>query len=154
MEKKGQEINTVGEKSSPPPPSYPSLPSDPSLENALKLANEALWNALRSKDKSAKALLSSVAKSKLEEAEKIFAAHNVGKPTHHDGIASAYLEHALLMEEFGHHDRAHKSHIRAEKWGYVPGPNQRTHSNQPVDASYNSVYYAEAAHKATPCNFL
>ncbi|KAF9991997.1 hypothetical protein BGZ80_008765, partial [Entomortierella chlamydospora] len=59
------------------------------------------------------------AKSLLKDAENIFVSKKVKDPVLIEGIANAYHEHGKLLEDLGHHDKAKKSHSKAEKWGYV-----------------------------------
>ncbi|KAG0005264.1 hypothetical protein BGZ80_005467, partial [Entomortierella chlamydospora] len=103
-----------------------------SLEDALELANEYLGNARKESD-TAKALeLTSDAKSLLKEAEKIFASKKVKDPALGESIANTYHKHGKLLEELGYHDKAKKSHSKAEGWGYVNIVSQRTGSPHPL----------------------
>ncbi|KAG0011304.1 hypothetical protein BGZ80_000787, partial [Entomortierella chlamydospora] len=99
-----------------------------SLEEALELANKRIELAHK-EDKAANALeLINNAKSLLKDAENIFA-------TLSKGIGNAYHEHGKLLDDLGHHDKAKKSHSKAEKWGYVHVASGRTGSSQPVGKS-------------------
>ncbi|KAG0020582.1 hypothetical protein BGZ80_003953 [Entomortierella chlamydospora] len=105
---------------------FSSTSSSLSLDDALKLANEQLQNARDAKNKPPEALeYSDNAKSNIKKAERIFAANRAGSASQDDGIASAYHEHATLLDALGYNDKAQKSHSRAEKWGYVYLPVQK-----------------------------
>ncbi|KAF9348407.1 hypothetical protein BGX26_000178 [Mortierella sp. AD094] len=132
---------------------FSSPRSDLSLEDALDLANEQLDDARKAKNKPTKALsLCNDAKSKIKDAEKIFLAKKTGGLTLHEGIASAYHEHAQLLDDLGYHDKAKKSHSRAEKWGYVQVVSQQSVFPQPgaLTSSVRRSFCPPAVLAATP----
>ncbi|KAF9997454.1 hypothetical protein BGZ80_007007, partial [Entomortierella chlamydospora] len=107
---------------------FPSRTSKLSLEEALELANKRLELARKEHD-SAKVLeLSNGAKSLMEDAEKIFASKKVS-------IANAYHEHGRLLDDLGYHDKAKKSHGKAEEWGYIHAVASHSGSSQPIGKS-------------------
>ncbi|KAF9346035.1 hypothetical protein BGX26_002493, partial [Mortierella sp. AD094] len=125
---------------------FSSPPKDLSLEDALELVDEVLENARKSKSKPTKALLHcSDAKSKIKDAEKIFATKKAGHSAQHHGIANAYREHAQLLEDLGHHVKAQKSHNHAKRWGYNhratthrTGPPQNPNATGSIRRSFSS----------------
>ncbi|KAF9112180.1 hypothetical protein BGX27_003813, partial [Mortierella sp. AM989] len=111
---------------------FSSRTSDLSLEKNLELANKSL-ELSRNESDAAKALeLANSANLMLKDAEKIFATEKAKDPALGKGIANAYHEHGKLLDDLGHHDKAVKSHSKAEKWGYIKAVNQHTGSSQPV----------------------
>ncbi|KAF9997314.1 hypothetical protein BGZ80_007038, partial [Entomortierella chlamydospora] len=114
---------------------FPSRITDLSLEEALELANKRLELA-RKEDGTANALeLTNSVKSLLKDAEHIFASKKVKDQSLSEGIASAYHEHGMLLDDLGHHDKAKKSHSKAEKWGYVDVVSRHIDSSHPLDRS-------------------
>ncbi|KAG0022202.1 hypothetical protein BGZ80_000773 [Entomortierella chlamydospora] len=104
-----------------------------SVDDALELASHALENARKAKNKPAMALqLCNDAKSKIKDAENIFGTKKDRNPTLGNSIAIAYHEHGKLLNELGYHDKALRSHNKAEKWGYVHAVSQCTDSPQPT----------------------
>ncbi|KAF9347770.1 hypothetical protein BGX26_000761 [Mortierella sp. AD094] len=99
------------------------------LEDAIELANNYLEIARKEYIPSKALNLIRDAKSKIKDAEKIFAARRAGDPTLDDSVANAYHEHGKLLDELGYHSKAQKSHRKAAKWGYVQA------INQPADSS-------------------
>ncbi|KAG0003120.1 hypothetical protein BGZ80_005847, partial [Entomortierella chlamydospora] len=67
------------------------------------------------------------AKSKIQEAEKIFATERVGRPTIDNGIAIAYHEHGKLLDKLCSR-KAQESYSNAKKWGYIDVVNQQIYS--------------------------
>ncbi|KAF9399630.1 hypothetical protein BGX21_005907 [Mortierella sp. AD011] len=98
---------------------FSSPTSDLTLEDALELANEHLGYARKEKSPAKALELTNNAKSLLKDAEHIFASKKVKDPSLSKGIANAYHEHGRLLDDLGHHDKAKKSHSKAEKWGYI-----------------------------------
>ncbi|KAF9202193.1 hypothetical protein BGZ49_007606 [Haplosporangium sp. Z 27] len=98
---------------------FSSSPGNASLDDTLQIAFKQLEDAQKSKDKRSKALsLCKNAKSKIKEAEKIFTTSQVGDPTRHDGIATAYHKHGQILDTLGLSEKALKSHGKAKIWGY------------------------------------
>ncbi|KAF9207006.1 hypothetical protein BGZ49_001424 [Haplosporangium sp. Z 27] len=90
-----------------------------SLEDVLERANSQLELAAK-QDVPAKALrLAREAKLLLKDAEKIFHSKKVQDQALKDSIANAYHEHGKLLDELGYHDKAQKSRLKAEEWGYL-----------------------------------
>ncbi|KAF9996287.1 hypothetical protein BGZ80_007291, partial [Entomortierella chlamydospora] len=81
-----------------------------SLEKALELVNKRIELARKEGDTANALELINSAKSLLKDAEIIFA-------TLSNGIGIAYHKHGKLLDDLGHHDKAKKSHNKAEKWG-------------------------------------
>ncbi|KAF9342621.1 hypothetical protein BGX26_007178, partial [Mortierella sp. AD094] len=111
---------------------FSSRTSNLSLEEALELANKHLELARKEGDTARALEISSDAKSLMKDAEKIFASKKVKDPALGKGIANAYHEHGRLLDDLGCHDKAKKSHGKAEKWGYVHVVSRDTGSSQPT----------------------
>ncbi|KAF9109011.1 hypothetical protein BGX27_008145, partial [Mortierella sp. AM989] len=109
---------------------FSSPPRGLSLEDAITLANEQLDSARNAKSPAMKLQLCNDAKSKIKDAEKIFAAKKIGGLTQ-DGIAMAYHKHAMLLEDLERHDLARKSHTKAKDWGYIHVVGQKDPTPQP-----------------------
>ncbi|KAF9992308.1 hypothetical protein BGZ80_008611, partial [Entomortierella chlamydospora] len=71
----------------------------------------------------------------LKDTENIFASKKVKNPALSDGIANAYYEHGRLLDDLNRHDKAKKSHRKAEKWGYVDAVGRNTGSSHPLGKS-------------------
>ncbi|KAF9151243.1 WD_REPEATS_REGION domain-containing protein, partial [Mortierella sp. AD010] len=99
----------------------------PSLAEAIKTANDCLKMACNDSDLKTALQLADEAKSKIQEAEKIFATERVGKPTIDNGIAIAYHEHGKLLDKLRSH-KAQESYSNAKKWGYIEVVNQQIYS--------------------------
>ncbi|KAF9991820.1 hypothetical protein BGZ80_008865, partial [Entomortierella chlamydospora] len=67
--------------------------------------------------------------------ENIFVSKEVKDPALSEGIANAYHEHGTLLDDLGRHDKAKKSHSKAEKWGYVDRVGRDTGSSHPLAKS-------------------
>ncbi|KAG0008134.1 hypothetical protein BGZ80_003822, partial [Entomortierella chlamydospora] len=113
---------------------FPSRTIDLSLEEALELANKRLELARKDDTTNALGLLNS-AKLLLKDAEHTFASKRINDPALSEGIANAYHEHGRLLDDLGHHDKAKKSHSKAEKWGYVDIVSRHTGSSHPLGKS-------------------
>ncbi|KAF9388753.1 hypothetical protein BGX21_000247, partial [Mortierella sp. AD011] len=98
-----------------------------SLAGAIKAANDCLKMACNESDSERALQLASEAKSKIQEAEKIFAAERVGEPTTDNGIAIAYREHGKLLDML-RSGMAQESYSNAKKWGYIEVVNQQIYS--------------------------
>ncbi|KAF9992515.1 hypothetical protein BGZ80_008523, partial [Entomortierella chlamydospora] len=84
----------------------------------------------RKEDDPAKRLeLINSAKSLLEDTGNIITSKKVKNPVLSEGIANAYHEHGRLLDDLNHHDKAKKSHRKAEKWGYVDVVDRNTGSS-------------------------
>ncbi|KAG0017767.1 hypothetical protein BGZ80_007935, partial [Entomortierella chlamydospora] len=111
---------------------FSSRTSGLSFEEALELANKRLELVCK-EDVAEKALgLCNDAKLLLKDAEKNFSSKKVKDPALGEGIANTYHEHGRLLDELGFHDKARKSHSKAEKWGYVHEVSRHPGSSQPV----------------------
>ncbi|KAF9994832.1 hypothetical protein BGZ80_007677, partial [Entomortierella chlamydospora] len=98
---------------------FSSKTSNLSPEEALELVNEHLGLASKEDDIAKKLKLVNSANSRLKDAENIFVSKKVKDLALTKGIAHAYHEHGRLLDDLDHHDKAKKSHSKAEKWGYV-----------------------------------
>ncbi|KAF9165481.1 hypothetical protein BGX20_000598 [Mortierella sp. AD010] len=108
-------------------------------EEALELVNKRLELA-RKEDNSAKRLEHiNSAKSRLKDAENVFTSAEVKDLALSEGIANAYHEHGTLLDDLGYHDKAKKSHSKAEKWGYVNVVGRDTGSLHPL-AKSNTIH--------------
>ncbi|KAF9346120.1 hypothetical protein BGX26_002396, partial [Mortierella sp. AD094] len=76
--------------------------------------------------------LSRNAKSMIKVAEKNFVIKKARDPVLRECIANAYREHGKLLDELGHHDKAQKSHSKAETWGNSHVVSQLTGPSQPA----------------------
>ncbi|KAF9359649.1 hypothetical protein BGX26_011803, partial [Mortierella sp. AD094] len=101
------------------------------LEDVLELATKQLELARKENDPAKALQLSRNARSLMEDAEKTFASRKVKDPSLEDGIANVYHEHAKLLDELGYHDKAQKSHSKAEKLGYVHARIQHVEPSKP-----------------------
>ncbi|KAF9392795.1 hypothetical protein BGX21_010940 [Mortierella sp. AD011] len=90
-----------------------------SLVEAVKTANDCLEMARNESDPQKALQLASEAKSKIQEAEKIFATERPGSPALDDGIATVYHEYGKLLDRLRSHDEALESYSNAKKWGYI-----------------------------------
>ncbi|KAF9351063.1 hypothetical protein BGX26_010825 [Mortierella sp. AD094] len=117
-----------------------SSPSGLSLEDALDVAREHLEDARKEIKSPGKALLyCKHAKEMIYDAERSYDRKKVGHQNHHDEIAKAYHEHAELLDELGVHDKAKKSHQKAQKFGYMPLVVKQTGTPQQSRVSASSV---------------
>ncbi|KAG0009037.1 hypothetical protein BGZ80_002803, partial [Entomortierella chlamydospora] len=98
---------------------FSSRASDLSPEEALELVNKRLELARKEDDSVKKLELINNVKPLLKDTENILVSKNAKDPALSEGIAHAYHEHGTLLDAFGHHDKAKKSHGKAKKWGYV-----------------------------------
>ncbi|KAG0006424.1 hypothetical protein BGZ80_005299, partial [Entomortierella chlamydospora] len=114
---------------------FSSRTNDLSPEEALELVNKRLELALKEDDTAKKSELVNSAKSRLKDAENIFISKKIKDPALSEGIANAYHEHGRLLDALGHHDKAKKSHKKAEKWGYVDIVGRDTGSSHPLSKS-------------------
>ncbi|KAG0009091.1 hypothetical protein BGZ80_002750, partial [Entomortierella chlamydospora] len=96
---------------------FSSPTSDLSPEESLELVNKRLELAHEEDDTAKKLELVNSANSRLKDTENIFVSKKVKDPSLCKGIANAYHEHGELLDGLGHHDKAKKSHNRADKWG-------------------------------------
>ncbi|KAG0012653.1 hypothetical protein BGZ80_011600 [Entomortierella chlamydospora] len=131
---------------------FSSSASKLSLEDVLELANKYIENARKDSDPKEALEHSNNAKALMKDAEKIFATKKVKDSILSKDIANAYHEHGKLLDELGHHDKAQKSHAKAEKWGHVnvvsqhAGPSQSTEMN----ASICRLLVSAASFSAAP----
>ncbi|KAG0007566.1 hypothetical protein BGZ80_004504, partial [Entomortierella chlamydospora] len=98
---------------------FSSSISRPSLVEAVKAANDCLETARDESDPQKALQLASEAKSKIQQAEKIFATERAGSPALDDGIATVYHEHGKLLDKLRSHDEALESYSNAKKWRYT-----------------------------------
>ncbi|KAF9170686.1 hypothetical protein BGX20_008645 [Mortierella sp. AD010] len=104
-----------------------SSKSRPSLAEAIKTANDSLKMACNESNLKMALQLADEAKSKIEEAEKIFVTERVGRPTIDNGVAIAYYEHGKLLDKLRSR-KAQESYSNAKKWGYLDVVNQQIYS--------------------------
>ncbi|KAF9350471.1 hypothetical protein BGX26_011345 [Mortierella sp. AD094] len=116
---------------------FSSSSSRLSLVEAVETAYNRLEMARNENDPKKALQLAGEAKSKIKEAEKIFATDRVGSPALDDSIATAYHEHGKLLDKLRFHDKAQKSHSKAKKWGYIHEVSQQTKSSLSADVSHS-----------------
>ncbi|KAG0015930.1 hypothetical protein BGZ80_009541, partial [Entomortierella chlamydospora] len=114
---------------------FSSRTSGLSLEDALELANKHIGNARKERDPAKALELANNAKSLLKDAEHIFTSKKVRDPSLSEDIANAYGEHGRLLDDLGYHDKAKKSHSKAEEWGYVDVVSRHISPSHPLDKS-------------------
>ncbi|KAG0009133.1 hypothetical protein BGZ80_002701, partial [Entomortierella chlamydospora] len=119
------------------------------LEDVLELVDKYLDNARKERNPSRALQLCSDAKSQIKVAEKIFSIKRVDDSAQNIGIANAYHEHGKLLDELGNHDKAQKSHNKAEKWGYIRAAGQQTRPGN-VNNNIHRSLFPPAALPATP----
>ncbi|KAF9093480.1 hypothetical protein BGX27_001610, partial [Mortierella sp. AM989] len=85
----------------------------------LKRVNELLKDALQERNSERALRLCDKVKSKLEDAEKIFAKKNINSPAQDDGIANAYHSLGGIFDGLQRPDMAKESHAKASEWGHI-----------------------------------
>ncbi|KAF9996536.1 hypothetical protein BGZ79_009725, partial [Entomortierella chlamydospora] len=100
----------------------------PSLVEATKAAIDCLKMVYNESDLEKALQLADEAKSKIQNAEKIFATERVRSPTVDNGIAIAYHEHGKLLDKLCSR-KAQESYSNAKKWGYIDVVNQQIYSS-------------------------
>ncbi|KAG0008415.1 hypothetical protein BGZ80_003479 [Entomortierella chlamydospora] len=99
-----------------------------SFVGAVKAANDCLETAHNEGDPKMALQLAGEARSKIQQAEKIFATERAGSPALDDGIATLYHEHGKLLDKLHSYDKAQKSYSNAKKWGYIHVVSRQTNS--------------------------
>ncbi|KAF9107072.1 hypothetical protein BGX27_008880, partial [Mortierella sp. AM989] len=106
--------------------------------DSLKRVNELLKDARQERNPEKALKLCAKVKSKLEDAEKIFAKKNIGSPIRDDGIANAYHSLGNILDGLQRPAMAKESHAKAAEWGYTNEGTPQTVSPRP-EGSNGSV---------------
>ncbi|KAF9435370.1 hypothetical protein BGZ76_006434 [Entomortierella beljakovae] len=121
-----------------------------SIESILEQVNKYLEDAFNETNPAAAFKHGGRAKALLKDAERTHT-KKTSSLVHRKGIADAYHRHKILLEKLGHHDRALKSHAKAEKWGNVQVSIHSIGSSYSFNNSKYSIRELLNPKSAVPC---